>query len=191
MQGIVFKTDVGTSKEQISSRRTRLQKSKVKATESTESAECDDVLNNALLQNRTNIALTRLEKLYLLDLSLGLVEEEERGIGALFRSCMRSMIQDIEEAALLSGPANLLTKLNLTAIFKMTLRTCEENQYWICGKIVEGTYTTGAMMARDILAIPLAGVGMERKFNSSRDIYHSRRGQFQRETTHDCKTWTN
>ncbi|KAL2376884.1 hypothetical protein RJZ90_007163 [Blastomyces dermatitidis] len=33
---------------------------------------------------------------------------EEEGIGALFRSRMRSMIQDIEEAALLSGHANLL-----------------------------------------------------------------------------------
>ncbi|OJD20482.1 hypothetical protein ACJ73_08182, partial [Blastomyces percursus] len=106
----------------------------------------------------------------------GLAEEEERGIGTLFTSRMRSMIQDIDEAALLSGHANLLTKLNLTAIFKMTPRTCEENQYWMCGKLLR---VTVAVMARDILAIPLARVGMERKFNSSRDIYHYRRGQLQ------------
>ncbi|QSS74860.1 hypothetical protein I7I50_03800 [Histoplasma capsulatum G186AR] len=49
-------------------------------------------------------------------------------------------------------------------------------------RMISSQYPTVAMMARDILAIPLAGVGIERKFNSSRDICHYRRGQLQGET---------
>lgn len=39
-----------------------------------------------------------------------------------------------------------------------------------------------ALMARDILAIPIAGVGVERTFNFARDICHYRRGRLSPET---------
>jgi hypothetical protein len=39
-----------------------------------------------------------------------------------------------------------------------------------------------AAMARDLLAIPMAGVGIERVFNYARDICHYRRGQLKPDT---------
>jgi hypothetical protein len=40
-------------------------------------------------------------------------------------------------------------------------------------------------MARDILAIPASGAGVERLFNCARDICHYRRGQLKAETIRD------
>ena len=37
-------------------------------------------------------------------------------------------------------------------------------------------------MARDLLSIPLAGVGVERVFNFARDMCHFRRGQLHPDT---------
>jgi hAT family C-terminal dimerisation region len=43
-------------------------------------------------------------------------------------------------------------------------------------RTIESQYPTVARMAKDILAIPLAGVGMERVFNLGRDTCTYRRG---------------
>jgi hypothetical protein len=44
-------------------------------------------------------------------------------------------------------------------------------------------------LARDVLAIPASGAGVERLFNSARDICHYRRGQLERETIKDLMMW--
>ena len=49
-------------------------------------------------------------------------------------------------------------------------------------KILEAEYPRLSMMARDLLCIPLAGVGVERCFNYARDMCHYRRGQLAPET---------
>ena len=49
-----------------------------------------------------------------------------------------------------------------------------------CWKILEAEYPTVAQMARDVLAIPATGVGVERLFNVGRDTYdtcHYRRNR--------------
>lgn len=51
--------------------------------------------------------------------------------------------------------------------------------YW---KDRQYAYPGLAAMARDILAIPAASVGIERVFNSARDICHYRRGQLRPES---------
>ena len=40
-------------------------------------------------------------------------------------------------------------------------------------------------VARDILSIPTTGAGVERLFNSARDVYHYRRGQLNPTTIQD------
>lgn len=47
---------------------------------------------------------------------------------------------------------------------------------------MEATYPIVARMARDLLAIPLSGVGVERKFNVARDVCHYRRGHLKGKT---------
>lgn len=49
-------------------------------------------------------------------------------------------------------------------------------------KDLEATYPVVARMARDLLAIPLSGVGVERKFNIARDVCHYRRGHLKGKT---------
>lgn len=44
-------------------------------------------------------------------------------------------------------------------------------------KLVGKNFPTVARMARDILAIPLSGVGVERVFNMARDVCHYRRSR--------------
>ena len=44
-------------------------------------------------------------------------------------------------------------------------------------------------LARDVLAIPASGAGVERLFNSARDICHYRRGQLEPETIKDLMMW--
>jgi hypothetical protein len=46
-----------------------------------------------------------------------------------------------------------------------------------CWKILEAEYPTVAQMARDVLAIPATGVGVERLFNVGRDTCHYRRNR--------------
>lgn len=54
--------------------------------------------------------------------------------------------------------------------------------YW---KEHEHEFPILAKMARDILAIPGSGAGVERLFNCARDICHYRRGQLKAETIRD------
>lgn len=49
-------------------------------------------------------------------------------------------------------------------------------------KDLEATYPVVARMAKDLLAIPLSGVGVERKFNIARDVCHYRRGHLKGKT---------
>jgi len=51
-----------------------------------------------------------------------------------------------------------------------------------CWQFLEPQYPTVARMAKDILAIPLAGVGVERVFNLGRDTCNYRRGHLHGET---------
>jgi hAT family C-terminal dimerisation region len=53
----------------------------------------------------------------------------------------------------------------------VSTRTCDILDIW---RIIESQYPTVACMAKNILAIPLAGVGMEQVFNLGYDIciYH-------------------
>ena len=51
-----------------------------------------------------------------------------------------------------------------------------------CWQFLEPKYPTVARMAKDILAIPLAGVGVERVFNLGRDTCNYRRGHLHGET---------
>ena len=46
----------------------------------------------------------------------------------------------------------------------------------------EREYPALALMARDILAVPISGVGVERTFNMARDVCHYRRGQLGAQT---------
>jgi hypothetical protein len=43
-------------------------------------------------------------------------------------------------------------------------------------------YPALAIMARDILAVPISGVGVERTFNMARDVCHYRRSQLRADT---------
>lgn len=51
-----------------------------------------------------------------------------------------------------------------------------------CWKVLETEYPTIAQMARDILAIPATGVGVERLFNVGRDTCHYRRNRLNGDT---------
>ena len=51
-----------------------------------------------------------------------------------------------------------------------------------CWQFLEPKYPTVARMAKDILAIPLAGVGVERVFNLGRNTCNYRRGHLHGET---------
>ena len=62
----------------------------------------------------------------------------------------------------------------ITDIYSATTRTGNVLDYW---KSRQYEYPGLAAMARDILAIPATGVGVERMFNAARDICHYRRGQ--------------
>ena len=48
-------------------------------------------------------------------------------------------------------------------------------------KLIDKVFPTVARMARDILAIPLSGVGVERVFNMARDVCHYRRSRLHAE----------
>ena len=49
-------------------------------------------------------------------------------------------------------------------------------------KQIERNYPTIAIMAKDILSIPASGVGVERLFNTARDICHYRRNRLNADT---------
>jgi hypothetical protein len=49
-------------------------------------------------------------------------------------------------------------------------------------KRLEPKFPTVARMAKDVLAVPLAGVGVERSFNYARDVCHYRRGKLHADT---------
>ena len=51
-----------------------------------------------------------------------------------------------------------------------------------CWKVLEAEYPTVAQMARDVLAIPATGVGVERLFNVGRDTCHYRRNRLDGKT---------
>lgn len=51
-----------------------------------------------------------------------------------------------------------------------------------CWKVIESSFPTLAQMARDILAIPATGVGVERLFNIGRDTCHYRRNRLNGKT---------
>jgi hypothetical protein len=61
------------------------------------------------------------------------------------------------------------------------IKTSDVLQYW---RDHESTFPTLAKMARDFLAIPATGVGVERLFNSARDVCHYRRGRLLPDTIH-------
>ena len=46
-----------------------------------------------------------------------------------------------------------------------------------------------ASLARDVMSIPATGAGVERLFNSARDICHYRRGSLQPKTIRDIMLW--
>jgi hypothetical protein len=54
-------------------------------------------------------------------------------------------------------------------------------EYW---RDHESTFPILAKMARDFLAIPATGIGVERLFNSARDVCHYRRGRLLPDTIH-------
>ena len=70
--------------------------------------------------------------------------------------------------------ADLSDDLKVLTSETATTPLCNILDYW---KERQFAFPGLARMARDILAIPAASVGVERIFNSARDICHYRRGR--------------
>ena len=71
--------------------------------------------------------------------------------------------------------------------FILGLVSISPRQFW---KDHEHEFPTLARIARDIFSIPATGAGVERLFNSARDICHYRRGRLNANTIQDLMMFT-
>jgi hAT family C-terminal dimerisation region len=97
------------------------------------------------------------------------------------------LTQYLEGGKSYNSLSNLPFYLILTLYFYLGLVNMTPTQFW---KDHQHEFPTLARVARDIFSIPATGAGVERLFNSARDVCHYRRGRLNPTTIQDLMLYS-